>query len=136
MDLGPTWLGNLALLGALASSLLLGRLAWRRVAPERADRARGLLLWWVLAIVPWFLLWIVVKFGMLLPHWLLATLSGLAPDWDTGTPTQGLALLVFVLTRFAHATLLVGLPLAAMLATGRLAWQEIRGSRSTPSHGV
>jgi hypothetical protein len=128
MDLGPSWPGHLALILTLGCIALLCRAAWRSAAPEFVERRIGVFAWWLFAVLPWLLLWLYERAA--------ASGAALPALYSEYTPEEFGAQVVFVLKQMAIGSWLLGGALAAVLATGRAAWQRRRGGRPAQTDGV
>ena len=129
MDLGPTWPGHAALIGALGCILLLCRSAWRSAAPKRVARRFSVLSWWLLAALPWLVVWVYMRAGA---HGI--ALPG--PEWSEYTPDNVVDQLAYVLQVVVVETWMVGGPLAALLSTLRTIWHRVREERPPQTNGV
>jgi hypothetical protein len=129
MDLGPTWPGHAALIGALGGILLLCRTAWQTAAPERVARRFSALSWWLLAALPWLVVWVYMRVAA----------SGIAlpgPEWNEYAPDNVVDQVTYVLKVVVVETWFVGGPLAALVSTLRTIRHRMRDKQPSQTNGV
>lgn len=113
---GAAWPFWVRLVGIVAGVAVLCALAWRWAGREHSalTSARGLFFWWMLAAVPW------VGQDAFYARFGRASLALPGADWEyRPAPADPAELVLFLVLGALIGALLLGAPLAALIATAR-----------------